>query len=79
MKHRLTFLSILFIGDQCQDNFDGCGTNPCLGFENCVDYTPAEELANGMAYDCTGCPNGYVEELVGTQLDCVGEWSFSLQ
>lgn len=59
-----------FVGSRCADDFDGCGDNPCTERTNCTDLTPSEHKAQGKAYKCSECPNGYIDD-DGT---CVGSY-----
>ena len=40
-------------------DFNGCGDGPCMAGTNCTDLTPEEEAAQGAAFTCSQCPQGY--------------------
>lgn len=50
-----------FVGNQCEDDVNGCSGQPCSDGRNCTDLTPAEETKFGRAFNCSPCPNGYTE------------------
>ena len=49
----------LVAGAHCSEDFDGCEVGPCTAGTNCTDLTPEQEAAQGTAFHCTPCPQGY--------------------
>ena len=49
----------LVAGAHCSEDFDGCQVGPCTAGTNCTDLTPEQEAAQGTAFNCTPCPQGY--------------------
>ena len=49
----------IFAGAHCSEDFDGCEVGPCTAGTNCTDLTPEQEAAQGTAFHCTPCPQGY--------------------
>ena len=54
----ILFNQIVFKGDICNIDYNGCFDNPCISGTNCTDYTPAEQFAMNATYNCTVCPTG---------------------
>ena len=55
----LTVCPLIFTGDECNVDFDGCAATPCSLGRECTDVSAADHLANGKAFTCAGCPDGY--------------------
>jgi len=47
------------LGAFCNEDFDGCADNPCMGVSNCTDTSASEQTALGRAFTCSQCPDGY--------------------
>ncbi|KAK3289438.1 hypothetical protein CYMTET_3117 [Cymbomonas tetramitiformis] len=48
-------------GRRCEE-VDGCRDEPCLAHRECVDLSPADEAALGVAYVCGSCALGFQQE-----------------
>ena len=62
---------MLFVGESCEEDFDGCADSSCTAGTNCTDLTPQQEAVSGRAFNCSACPGGYEEDdgvCVGTYL-----------
>ncbi len=67
-----------FIGDNCEEDFDACGGDPC-GPARCLDATPEEEQNTTIQYTCAGCPDGYeLDELEECAGNCHTEEALSV-
>ncbi|GFO00271.1 fibrillin-1 [Plakobranchus ocellatus] len=56
-----------YSGDDCENDSDGCASNPCPLRSNCTDVPADEELTTGVAFRCGPCPDGF-QNVTG---DCV--------
>ncbi|GAB1608679.1 hypothetical protein Ahia01_001152300, partial [Argonauta hians] len=45
-------------GDHCQNDFDGCASNPCPPEGNCTDFSPEDHKTKNISSSCS-CPSGY--------------------
>ena len=52
----------VFAGSSCADDIDGCGDNPCTVGTNCTDLTPTQQAAQNKAFQCSDCPDGYIDD-----------------
>jgi len=55
---------IIFKGDYCEIDRDGCADGPCQDLQDCFDNTPEEEQATDKGFTCSACPDGYKDGLV---------------
>lgn len=62
---------VLFSGQTCNEDEDGCRNTPCLVGTECYDLTPEEQVASGKAFNCSACPTGYFEDL--SDYNCIGK------
>ena len=58
---------ILYAGDDCEIDYDGCQDDPCAVGRNCTDKNATfhemeeeQEQNETNAYSCGGCPIGYL-------------------
>ena len=59
MKHLIISIINLISGDDCETDIDGCADSPCAVGQNCTDNSATQQVALGVAYNCTPCPTGY--------------------
>ena len=50
---------IVFAGESCSEDFDGCEDTPCTAGTNCTDLSPTQEETLGTPFNCSQCPQGY--------------------
>ena len=46
-------------GVACEEDYNSCSESPCHALTECTDLTPAEELNQGVGFECSACPDGY--------------------
>lgn len=70
--HLLIHVPELFAGDDCETDIDGCADSPCADGQNCTDNTAIQQVALGVAFNCTPCPTGFRENTG----KCIGKCLF---
>ncbi|KAL3836509.1 hypothetical protein ACJMK2_021935, partial [Sinanodonta woodiana] len=48
-------------GTSCQFDFDGCRGRPCSSDRNCSDVEASIHKKSGVAFRCSPCPKGFLE------------------
>ncbi|XP_064597770.1 mucin-like protein, partial [Liolophura sinensis] len=49
-----------WIGDNCNQDYNGCADEPCPKGTTCTDLSPDQQLAmNDTAFNCSDCPDGF--------------------
>ncbi|KAL3836533.1 hypothetical protein ACJMK2_021957, partial [Sinanodonta woodiana] len=64
-------------GTSCQLDFDGCRGRPCSLDRNCSDVEASIHKRNGVAFRCSPCPEGYLEN--GYKCQDIDECNSSLK
>ena len=52
-------IKYISIGDDCQDDYNGCSDTPCDFGRTCIDLSSAEHIMLNRPYNCSDCPEGY--------------------
>ncbi|XP_052830075.1 mucin-like protein [Octopus bimaculoides] len=47
-----------YTGEDCNVDYDGCASSPCLGEAQCIDVPAELQTSNGLTYRCN-CSDGY--------------------
>ena len=50
---------MLYLGDNCEVEVDGCADEPCTEGQECTNLAPDEDEDNEVRYKCGTCPPGY--------------------
>lgn len=72
----LKAVNAFFLGDNCEEDVNGCADDPCPVGTTCTDIAAAEYRQSNLSFKCGDCPTGYDMSPSGDK--CIGELLITL-